>query len=308
MYDPDDPRATLGGATLTAARPTSGEAIATPAYADFSRTSPDEVSTAGSKTWVVRAQNLVLARTAAVAGDSLGVTDLAGELLVVLPDATCRVLLDTRQGQREVTGPALVVAPPGRSEMNALTDCEVIRLLEATEDGWAERASNGADYAEPHPRVAPLRRWPEPTGLEQVRVYPLDQVPVDPARFGRIFRTRSFMVNFLPPYDGPRDPAKLSPHTHDDFEQVSYAVTGEFVHHIRTPWGADRGQWVPDHHQAVGSPSIAIIPPPTVHTTEASGAHRNWLVDIFSPPRADFSAKHGWVLNASDYPAPDGAA
>ena len=109
-----------------------------------------------------------------------------------------------------------------------------------------------------------------------MRVYSLD-VPEDPGRFGRIWRCTTFMVNFLPVQHGPRDTTKLSPHYHDDFEQCSLALAGAFTHHIRWPWTTNLKAWRPDDHEYCGS-------------------------------RFDFSQKPGWVLNADDYPMPQGTS
>ena len=104
--------------------------------------------------------------------------------------------------------------------------------------------------------------------------------------------------------EAPRDTAKLSPHSHADFEQASLLLEGDYVHHLRWPWGPDMSQWRPDEAGEVGSPSVLIIPAKVVHTSRNVGPKRSWLIDVFGPPRMDFSSKPGMVCNEADYPMP----
>ncbi|WP_236796497.1 hypothetical protein [Amycolatopsis sp. GM8] len=287
MYTKDDPRAALGGSEVASD-------IAAPEYHDFSGQ--------GRGTWITRAQNVVLAYTRPGTGESLGKGDFHFEQVLILVNDSSAAEVVAGAEQVSLQGQGIIVIPPGVSEVVSTGDGDLVRLIQHDEPGWASRASNASSYETPHPRVTALSPGPAPVGGDRLRVYPLAGIPRDPQRFGRIFRTRAFMVNFLPLSEGPRDPAKLSPHHHDDFEQISLAAEGEYVHHIRTPWTTDSRTWREDDHERVGSPSVTIIPPPTVHTSAAAAAGRNQLIDIFSPPRKDFAAQPGWVLNAEEYP------
>lgn len=277
--------------------------IAKPQYLEFDAIEPSSTSPLGSRTWSTRAQNLSIVVSNLVAGD---VVEHRGtyEHVVIVAHATGSVQIRSGDESVRLDGTGLAVVPPGSSSLIAVTDTTVVRLLDCRETSLLAEALNAAAYETPDPRAPAFEPWPDPVDGHRLRMYRQPDFPTHPGRFGTIFRTSSFMVNFLDPSFGPRDPDQLSPHHHEDFEQVSLATEGTWLHHIRTPWGPRRSAWRDDEHRSIGSPSITIIPPPTVHTSEATGAERNALLDIFSPPRADFSARPGWVLNAVDYPEP----
>lgn len=303
-YAADDLRSALDRDGRAGAKPASADGIAAPDFLDFSLLPPDNVTAAGSEQWIVRGQNFVLIYTQPVAGDTVWDATLKTEQVVLLVDPAAAVRASDGDETHEASDLTLIVAPPGRSELVSTGTGSIVQLIEASETEWARRASNAAHYAEPHPHVKLLEPWPEPVDGYRWRVYRMADVPRDPARFGRLFRTRSFMVNFFDPQQGPRDIHKMSPHSHADFEQCSLVVQGDYIHHIQTPWGTDLEQWRPPDHARVGSPSVTIIPPPTVHTSQSIGRGTNYLIDIFSGPREDFSSQPGWVLNADEYPNP----
>lgn len=298
MYDTSDARARLAPAAAAKA-----PAVLDPScYARF-HDGPPQQEAAGLKTWLVRGQNFVVAYSEVAAGAVLERRDQLDEYVLLLPDAAMRVEIRTAAETVAVAGHTLTFIPPGDNTITVRTAGRLVRLITSRAADLAAASVNADAYALPHATVAPLTPWPEPDGGPRLRTYSLD-VPPEPGRFGRIWRGTTFMINFLEPYVGPRDPAKLSPHHHDDFEQASLAIQGDFIHHLRWPWLTDSTQWRVDEHAACGSPSVAIIPPPAIHTTQAMGAGDNLLVDIFCPPRLDFSRQAGWVLNAADYPMP----
>ena len=58
--------------------------------------------------------------------------------------------------------------------------------------------------------------------------------------------------------------------------------------------------WPEDRHGFCASPSVMVIPPPTIYSTRGMSDGANLQVDTFCPPRLDFSRKPGWIPNAGD--------
>jgi hypothetical protein len=252
----------------------------------------------------IRSQSCIINYANPTAGAKLARTGQVDEYVVLVPHATTSVTLTTDTESTQTTGPALIVMPPGTSAVATSTGGEIIRIFTTQNTDLAAACENHDFFDEGDPNVAPFVAWPDPVGGHKIRVYDLNAEEKDPNRFGRIFRCSTIMVNYFFVDPGPRDSSKLSPHFHDDFEQLSLQLQGDYVHHIRTPWTVDSAAWRDDEHQALSSPAVTIIPPPSIHTSQGVGNHAHQLIDIFAPPRLDFSSKPGWIRNADDYPMP----
>lgn len=299
MYAASDPRASLAGATSKTNNTAS--AYGPPTLAAFYDQEP---RSAGDlhRVWLARGQNFLALYGEAKAGFAFTRRGQPDEFAIVLPDANTSAMVTWSGEKLRINGPSVTFIPGGDSTIEFITDCIFSGFFTTKSDDLVARCSNVDGYAE-DPNVPPVTPWPDPVGGFKIRTYAVD-FPIEDGRFGRIFRCTTLMVNFLDPRHGPRDPSTLSPHEHADFQQCSLVLDGTYFHHLRRPWLSDKRLWADDVHAEIGAPSVTFIPAQIIHTSEAAGDGRNHLVDIFCPPRHDFSDKDGWVMNADDYPQP----
>jgi hypothetical protein len=298
MYGANDPRSTLAPAPGAENVQTSFKGAEIGRWYE----EPPQVDSAVEQSWYMRGQSMLVAYTKAKPGCVLARDDQPDEYMVLLPAKEMVVEITAGSEKRTVEGHCVVVVPPGRSRIEPKAGGEIVRIFTTRSPDLNARSGNAESYAkEPDPNVKPFAAWPDPVGGFSIRVYSLD-IPKETGRFGRLFRCSTLMINYIYP-GGPRDTSNLSPHHHDDFEQGSLCLEGSYIHYLRWPWTTNKAAWRPDMAELCRAPSLCVIPPPSIHTSQSVGP-LNVLIDIFAPPRADFSAKPGWVLNAADYPAP----
>ncbi len=223
------------------------------------------------------------------------------EYVLLIPERDVPVTVAAQHEVQEVPGFALVVVPPGKSAITVHKAGTLIRIFSAGSPDLNALASNAAAYSRPHPNIPPFVPWPAPPEGFRLRVYDLDVAP-QPGRFGRIWRCSTLMVNVHSAGARAAGPgASVAPSS----RRLRTGLTGAqgFIHASHplalTP---DIRDWRDDDHVTCPAPSLAVIPPPAIHTSAGTDPKLNHLVDIFAPPRMDFSKMDGWVLNAQEYP------
>lgn len=301
MYDKSDPRSALKQSGVSYISATG--LIAEPQVGLFYEEGP-QIDGALERTWLHRGHNFVLAYSEVKPGAVLERKGQVDEYALILSDPDHSAKITAGSETVEVPGYSIVFIPPGDSTITMPNGGKIVRLFSINSKDLAGQCSNATAYDVERFHIPDFEPWPEPKGGWKIRSYSL-KVEKEEGRFGRIFRCTTFMINYLEPQIGPRDPHKVSPHHHDDFEQCSLALKGSFDHHLRRHWTVDMDDWTEDVKVSCKAPSATVIPPPLIHTTRGTDPDTNQLVDIFCPPRIDFSEKPGWVLNADDYPMPD---
>lgn len=271
----------------------------------FDRTPPQE-SDAKAKTWYTRGANFTLAFSRVEAGAVLARANNADEYMLIIPPDGPAVTITAGKETVEAGPDSLTILPPGPSSITAKGPGMLARIISRANADIMSKAANAATYADGAPECTPVVNWPDPVGGFKIRHYPLapyykaDGERIQP----RLFRSTNMMVNLFAYYKTRRDTKGLSPHWHEDFEQASLCFAGNWIHHMRWPWTADLSEWKPDYHEVIGTPSVMIIPANVVHTSRDTGEGLSSLYDIFCPPRMDFAAKPGFVINEAEYPLP----
>ena len=179
MYHNSDPRAALA-ATPVGARPAATH-FAGAEYAKFYEMPPAENQN-GARTWYARGQNFVIAYSDADKGAVLSRSSQPDEYVVLLPDPGPGAEIVWGNERVVVNGHTISFVPAGASSVTLLGPAKVVRMMTTRSEDLAQRCSNAASYATPHPNLPPFEPWPEAAGGPKIRTYSLD-IAATPGRF-----------------------------------------------------------------------------------------------------------------------------
>ncbi len=250
----------------------------------------------------MRAHTFLIAWSEVTNGAAKLDIDSPAEYILLLPDVGATIVW--KGGEVAAPGRSVVIIPKGQTSVKVNGSGEIVRLFSPVPASLSHIGLYDAGKGNaPMPTLRPIKTYSRKQAGGPV-VHELDKSPNSPGMpRAKLFQSETMSINWVE-YKGPRDRKNLSPHFHTDIEQASLALEGTFMHHYRTRWTIDADKWREDQHIKAEPGTIALIPPPIIHTSEGIGTSRQILIDVFSPPRADFIAK-GQILNSGDYNAPE---
>ena len=250
--------------------------------------------------WTGRGQNFAATWIYAGSEGSRTHVESADEIMLLVQDAAIRISGNGKAA--DAPARSICILPAGQWDVSLEPKATCV-VLTSLREGATAHAINESAYAPRDTRIAPVGTpYKVLRAGSEIRIFSIDSVSAskDKPRL-KMLQTATMSINWVE-YEGPRDREALSPHSHKSFEQGSLALAGDFTHHLRVEWGENANLWQEDKHAVLNSPSLLVVPVQLIHTTEGVGEGRHLLIDIFSPPRADFIAK-GWVANSGDYEA-----
>jgi hypothetical protein len=288
--------------TAAPAQATTASPYRAASWLDANRDAAQMHESDGSSTWLLRGDAFVVAITLGKPGTQLRRAASAREHMLVLPPGVTATATCGAQCEFALPENSLTILPPGDTTVTLAAQGHIVRIFSTLETDLVAQAANTSLYADLQARD-PLP-WHAPLDGFRIRSYPLERYAqkTGPLIRPRLFRTADLMLNVFEPFAEPRPVAEVRPHSHADYDQASIALTGDWFHHLRTPWSANMAHWRDDQHVKLPSPSVAVIPAKLIHTSRNTtpGA---LLLDVFGTPRVDF-LKAGIVLNAGEYAMP----
>lgn len=294
---------------------TAADPVRPPSLVRFATGAPHASPAAGVSSWVARSENLVVTYSEHSPGATSRIDNCRGEHSLVVPDSETVATVSAGGAKRRVPGRSISILPPGDVEITVDSGGRVFHIVSSVFNPHAAAAAANADvYASADPYVAEYVPWPEPPGGFAPRVYPVPREPQAAGVPGWLVRCTTHMLLWTYGHvgdrilTGPEELERAGPHSHEDFEQVDVTFSGDLRFYLRSPWTLRRADWQPDREWLLESPAFVAIPPRVVHVAEGADESRvTESLALYAPPRLDWSAKPGRVMNEAEYPMPGAA-
>ncbi|MBT3361691.1 MAG: hypothetical protein HN403_18870 [Rhodospirillales bacterium] len=249
--------------------------------------------------WFARGQNFAIEWVDVTkAGGAFEIT-ADEEAMVVLPEIGATI---EGQSQKAVAkGRSVCIVPPGTYQVSMAEVGSCVCLFSDPDKLASPKIVNSDVYETADPRVAPVGKpMKRADGSTTITVIEIDGITTEGKNSAmKVLQSATMSINWVERH-GVRDRSDLTPHDHPDFEQGSVAMLGDFIHHLRVPWGKNANLWRDDVHTRANRKSVLISSVGLVHTTEAIENVQHVLLDVFAPARQDFIQK-GYVANSDDY-------